>query len=112
MSVRIGRMKDRVDLCNPMEAQDQYGGRSLTFEKVATVWAAVEPVSSTSTGRSGSMESSITHRVVIRYTASATPKTVIRFGTRLLKVVGIFNEDERGFWISADCEEVPSWPSI
>ena len=43
--MRIGTLRHRVELQEPVENQDGYGEAERTYTTYATVWASVEPLS-------------------------------------------------------------------
>lgn len=68
MALASGKLRHRVEIQNPVEVQDQdTGAMEVTWVTIATVWAAIEPVSAREFVASESETSKVVARVTIRY---------------------------------------------
>lgn len=65
--MEAGRLRHRVALQSPLNHQDSNGDMILTWVTEATVWAAIEPMSSREQIEAQSMQSQVSGRIVIRY---------------------------------------------
>lgn len=89
--IESGRLNQRVTLQSPAGSRDALGERVTTWTDVATVWAAIEPLSTRETFAAAQAQSEATHRVTVRYsttTAAIGPEWRVKFGTRLMPLVG------------------------
>ena len=82
------------------------GGMTQTWATVATVFAAIWPVSAVERIRSGSPTMTTTHRIQIRHYAGLSPAWRVKFGTRYFNIVSVIDKDEKGVQIDLLCEEV------
>lgn len=91
-TLSASRLKHRVTLQAPTGTRDGYGERVTTWTDIATVWAAVEPLSVRDTLAAQQINSEITHRVTIRYSAATFaalgPECRVKLGSRYLPLVG------------------------
>lgn len=67
MTIEAGRLRHRVKIQRPVQTQDSNGDMITEWQAVATVWAAIEPLSARELIQSQAMQSQIVARVVIRY---------------------------------------------
>lgn len=86
-----GRLRHRVILQSPAGSADAYGERVTTWTDVATVWAAIDPLTLSQTLQGGQEQAGITHRITIRYSATVAACAAdwrVKFGTRVLPLIG------------------------
>jgi SPP1 family predicted phage head-tail adaptor len=76
-------------------------------QTLATVWASIVPATARDLERvvAGTVQSSATHLVTIRYLAGVTTKTRVVFGSRLFSVTGVQNPEERNISLVLVCQE-------
>ena len=89
--MQAGRFNRRVTLQSPAGSRDAVGERVTTWTDVATVWAAVEPLSTRETFAAAQAQSEATHRITVRYsatTAAIGPEWRVKLGARLMPIVG------------------------
>jgi SPP1 family predicted phage head-tail adaptor len=68
MTLAAGRLRHRVRIEQPVDTRDpDTGGVITTWQLVAEVWAAIEPLSTREFIQAAAVQSSITGRIVIRY---------------------------------------------
>ena len=105
MAVRAGRLKHRVSIQTQSTTLDTYGEPSDSWSTDETVWAAIEPVSGAERDIGEGLAGSVSHRVLMRYTANATPKKRLLFGSRVLGIVSVLNHDEQDEYLRIFCKE-------
>ena len=105
MPIRAGRLKHRVGIQTQSTSLDSYGEPSDSWITDETVWAAVEPVSGAERDIGEGLAGIVSHRVVMRYTANATPKKRLLFGSRILGIVSVLNTDEGDEMLRIFCKE-------
>jgi SPP1 family predicted phage head-tail adaptor len=106
--VRAGELRHLITLQTPSTAApDGDGGFTNTWTDLATVWASIVPATARDLERvvAGTVQSSATHLVTIRYLAGVTTKTRVVFGSRLFSVTGVQNTDERNISLVLVCQE-------
>ena len=80
-------------------------GANVTWGTVATVWAAIWPLTGKETLQSMQNSMEISHRIRIRYRSGILSSYRILFGTRYFNIVSIINMNEDGRWIEMMCKE-------
>ena len=73
----IGNMKYRVTIQQPSLTPDGAGGFSESWSTVATVYAAITPLTSGEQLKFGQIEATTTHQVVVRYRTDITPGMIL-----------------------------------
>ena len=109
--LNIGRLNKRVSLANPgAPVANGDGGftQAWTDASPATVWAAIQPATARDLERmaAGTVLSTASHILTMRYHAGVTTQTRVTFGTRLFSVTGVMNPEERNAETIALCVEV------
>jgi SPP1 family predicted phage head-tail adaptor len=98
LSARLpaGRLRHRIDIVKPTNAQDSTGGTSVANNVVfASVWASIEAVTTKDNLATAQFMSQTTHKVTIRYLPGITAALQIWFQGRQFQIVGVMNPDER-----------------
>jgi SPP1 family predicted phage head-tail adaptor len=107
--MNIGALRHRITLQTPTSVADGDGGFSDTWATLAAnVPASIAPATAHDLERvvAGTVQSSATHLVTIRYLAGVTTKTRVVFGSRLFSVTGVQNPDERNISLVLVCQEI------
>lgn len=105
--VKIGDLRERVALQQEASVvADGGGGYDFTWQTVATVWARVRPLSGRELAARGGMESPVNYEVTLRRRTDAALTTGWRllWGTIPLNIRSVRNMDERGEFLTLDCE--------
>jgi SPP1 family predicted phage head-tail adaptor len=87
---------------------DGYGGGSVVDSNVATVWAAIEPLTGNELFQAGQFNPSLSHRVRIRYYPGIRPSWKVKYGTRTFDIKSVADVDERHREVVLMCEELPA----
>lgn len=103
--IRAGSLRHSVVIQERTLTADAYGGRTEAWATFATVWANVEPLSSSEQWRAQQVQSSVSHKVTIRYLAGIDSKMRVKHGTRYLHIGSIRNVDERNIELELLCTE-------
>jgi len=95
-----GAMNRRVAIQQRNAGQDAIGGQLETWVTIATVWAAIEPLTGRELLAAQSVQSEVTHQLVIRWQAIfANPKAIaamrVVYGSRIFNITGALNQGER-----------------
>lgn len=108
--MRAGQLRHQVTLQQlGARVDDGTGGGSIPFNDVASVWAAIEPLTGRELLDAGQYDPSLTHRVRIRYYAGVRPSWRIKYATRLFDVKSIADLEERHREMDLMCEELVTW---
>lgn len=107
--MRIGPLRHRITIQNPnAAAPDGDGGFTQTPTDVETVWADIGPANVLDVERvgGGTVLSSASHLVRMRYHPAITTRSQLRFGARVFNVTGVQNVEERNVELIIACQEV------
>lgn len=95
--MQAGKLRHRVTIESLAETQDgTTGAISQAWSTVATVWAAIEPLSGREFLAAQETQSQIVARVVIRYRSDVTAKMRIAHGSELYNVHGVLPDKVSG----------------
>lgn len=104
-----GALNRRVIIQSPAGTRDSYGERTTTWTNVATVWAAIEPLSVRETFAAAQMQAATTHRVTIRYSAllaAIDASWRVSYDSRVFVLTGPpRNLGEANQWLELLCQE-------
>lgn len=101
-----GKLRHRVDLVRPVKARDELGHENETWVKVATVWAAIEPAATQDVWQAMQVQTTVSHRITLRYRAGVTGEMVFRFRGRTFNIVGEpLNPEELNVLLVCLCDE-------
>lgn len=107
--MRVGLLDKRVILQSPAGSRDAVGERVTTWTDVATVWAQINPLSVKEQIAAAQSRGSITHKIMIRYSAEVSAVTHawrVTYGARVFTVDGpARNINERDRYIELICTE-------
>lgn len=105
MRIRVGRLRHRLQLQQPVETRDDYGGAVKSFTTVATVWGAIEPLSGKEYLAIAQTQNEATVRLIIRYRSSIDESWRVISGGKAYSIQSIINHDERDVYLTLMCSE-------
>lgn len=92
-----GKLRHRITIQSPTVVADGSGGYTVSgYSEVATVWAAVIPLTAQEQYFAQQLNQRTTHRIRTRYRNDVTAAMRILLGTRSFEIVGVRNIGERG----------------
>jgi SPP1 family predicted phage head-tail adaptor len=95
-AIRAGRLRHRIQIVKPKLTQDATGGTVIDDDSlVASVWAAIEPLTGRELYAAQQMVSEVTHKITIRWMDGIKSNMNVRFGGREFQIQSIQNPDER-----------------
>jgi len=103
--MRAGRLRHRVTLQSKTETRDSYGGAVITWSDVATVYAAIEPLSGREWFAQQQVQSEVSVRIVVRYRAGITAANRIAHGATYYDILSVINHDEKDHMITLMCRQ-------
>lgn len=106
MKNSAGILRSRVLLEVKSRTADGGGGASVAWLQIGFVWANIEPLSGFQRLHAEQLESSITHKITIRYRSDVRAEMRLKNGTRLFMVRSVFDHGERHEWMTMMCEEI------
>lgn len=103
--MRAGELRHRVTIQEASETVTSAGERSKTWNDVATVWAAIEPLTGRERWQAQQVMATATHRVRMRYRGDVDVENRLVYGSRVLDILQVINPDERGRELVIICAE-------
>lgn len=105
MTVRSGDLRQRLVLEQPVAAPDGAGGFIVTWTPVATVWAALAPLSAGELAFADGLKGRVTHRIVLRRRQGVSADRRFRDGARIFDIRSVIDLGERHVWLECLAEE-------
>jgi SPP1 family predicted phage head-tail adaptor len=105
--MRIGDLRDRVTLLQPVTTTDALGGQTTTWSTAATVWAMFRNLTGRESLQAGALQSSMTHRAVLRHRTDVTTRMRVRMGTTTCDITSVRDPNGRREALELDLVEVP-----
>lgn len=105
-----GKMRHRVTFQSFTGAVDSFGdplqGDDSQWENVATLWAAIDPVSGKEFYAAQQSQSEVSHKVRCRFRSGLTTAMRIKYGSRLFKILSVIDWEERHESLLIMCKEL------
>ena len=98
-------MNKRVTIQRPARTADEGGGNEISWEDLATVWAAVSPVSGKEDLVRGRLKGDVTHKVTMRYRPGLSAEMRLLLGDRILEVKAFIDPGEKHRFLELHCLE-------
>lgn len=106
MALDAGKLRHRVTIQRPAQSRDSSGDVRVSWLDVATVWAAVEPLSVREFIAGQSMQSQVTARITVRYRDGLSADMRILFRDRIYNPQGWLSDPDSGLeYLTAPCTE-------
>ena len=106
MSLRIGKMRDLVEIQEMVKTSDSRGGNVEVPKKIGEEYANVKPANSNERLLFGQQQHAIVHRVTMRYNPVVKPDSrLLLQGTRILQIESLENLDEKDEFLKLICVE-------
>jgi SPP1 family predicted phage head-tail adaptor len=100
-----GDLNKRITIQAPTKVSDGMGNYTVTWSTIATVYAAVWPVSAKERIQGMAVTTTITHRIRIRFRRVFRTGWRILYGGRYFNVVSAIDPNEDHEWLDLLCEE-------
>lgn len=106
MSLAAGKLRHQVQIQQPVTVIDSNGERTETWEHVAYVWAAVEPLSAKEFMTAQQIQSKVSTRITIRYRDSIDATMRIVFRGKLFNIEGVLSDPVSGLeYLTLPCSQ-------
>jgi SPP1 family predicted phage head-tail adaptor len=106
MSLEAGRLNKRVTLQSHGITQDANGTPVEGWSDVATVWAAVEPLSGREFFAAAQVQAEQMQRITIRYRAGIDTAMRVAWAGRLFDITAVIDWRERHEFLQLMCREL------
>ena len=103
--MQAGKLRHRVSLQQPVQAQAADGGVTNSWLTVISVPASIEPLNGRELWNAQQVQPDVTHRVTLRYHPNVSPRWRFLFGYRTFNVLTVLNTDERNRELICMCME-------
>jgi SPP1 family predicted phage head-tail adaptor len=103
--MNIGSLNKRITIQSETKTADGMGGWIVVMADVATIWAAIWPLSANETVAASANTMMITHRIRIRYRSDIKASYRIKFGARYFAIISIINPNEKNQMLDLLCKE-------
>lgn len=100
-----GRLRFRLVLEAPVVTADDSGGVARSYTAAATVWAAIEPLTTRESLDADELGGMLTHRITIRAGVTVTTRHRLALGARVFRIATVRDPDESGRFIEMRVEE-------
>lgn len=104
--MRAGDLRHEVYLQAPSKSFDSEGAEVITWTTIATVWAAVVPLTGREYYEAKALNAELTHKVTIRYRRNVQTTWRVLYGSRALGIVSVADVEERHEQLELLCKEV------
>ena len=105
MALMAGKLRHRVAIQSLSETLDSYGEPTSGWSTDETVWASIDSISGREVEIGEGQAGIITHQISMRYSANATVKKRLLFGSRIFGIVSVLNHEERNEYLQLGCKE-------
>jgi SPP1 family predicted phage head-tail adaptor len=103
--IEPGKLRERVTVQIASGTTNALGETVLAWSDSSAVWASVEGVSAREALAAGQQDTTITHKVRLRYLSGLTQRDRFSWRSRTLNIVSLLEYDNRTEHV-AICEEV------
>lgn len=103
--IDAGKLRERVTVQIASGATNTLGETVMTWSDSTSVWASVQGVSASEALDAGKQDTTITHRVRMRYLPGLTQQMRLAWRSRTLNIVSLLEYDNRTEHVAV-CEEV------
>lgn len=104
--MKIGDLRHRITLQKLEMVQNAYGEMTETWTDVSTVWASVNPISAREFFQAETVNSEITHKILIRYRENVKPSMRVKFKDRIFFIQSVINFNEKNEALQLMCKEL------
>ncbi len=91
--MRAGLMRQRIELQNCAETQNEHGGLVQTWATVENRWAEIKPLAAREAFTAAQVKSDATHRIRMRYYDGLTSHWRIKHGSKIYNLSSVLNPD-------------------
>lgn len=103
--MRAGRLRKRVTIQAKTVVRDGYGGETVNWSDMATIWASVEPLNGREYFAAQQEHAEVTTRIRMRYRKAITTSNRITHANRVYNIHEVINPDMRNRELVLMCDE-------
>ena len=102
----LSDLRHRLALERPELTPDSGGGTTVTWVKLADIWASITPLRMIEQVSGHQIGARLTHKIIIRYRDGVLPEMRLNSGSRIFEIISVLNEKERNHWLHLECTEI------
>ena len=103
--LRAGLLLHKIEIQVKTAHRDMMGQEVVTWDAFAYAWASIDPLGGREYFAAQQIQSSISHKIMIRYQANIKPYHRIKWGEKIFDINAILNEGERNVSLILFCTE-------
>jgi SPP1 family predicted phage head-tail adaptor len=104
--MQAGRLRRRVTIQKKTVTRNSYGEEMIVWVDVATVWAAVEPLSGREFIEGRQVVADVSTRIRIRHRPGIRPEMRVTWGERVYTIQAVLDHLDRSRELHLMCTEV------
>jgi SPP1 family predicted phage head-tail adaptor len=104
--MQAGRLRRRVTIQKKTVTRNSYGEEVIVWVDVATVWAAIEPLSGREFVEGRQAAADVSTRIRIRHLAGITPDMRVTWGDTVYPIQAVLDHLDRSRELHLMCTEV------
>jgi SPP1 family predicted phage head-tail adaptor len=104
--MQAGRLDQRITIKQKVATQDTFGGETVTWTDVCTVWAQVQPITGREYLQGKQLQEEQTARIRIRHRNGIVPAMRAHLGSRVFDILDVQNIDTAGKELVLMCREL------
>jgi SPP1 family predicted phage head-tail adaptor len=102
----VAKMQHRLTVQTKSNVSDGQGGYTESWADSFDIWASIEPLKGWEKYQAMQVETPLTHKIIARYRAGITTAHRLKFGTRILHIKEVINENEAKAFLRIMAQEV------
>ncbi|WP_434565155.1 phage head closure protein [Thermoanaerobacterium thermosaccharolyticum] len=104
--MNAGKLRHRATIQQLVNIDDGAGGSIETWQDIVTVWAAIEPLRGNERYTAQQVQSTLSHKVTIRYREGIKSQMRLTYKGRIFDIVSAIDIKELHQWLELLCSEV------
>ncbi len=103
--MRAGQLRHYITIQEKTQVKDSMGSLTTTWSNLVSTWAGINTLKSTEKEEYSKLEEETIYQIKIRYYDGLDSSMRISFGSRVFKILGIANFQERNIFLEMTCKE-------
>ena len=104
--INIGRLRNRIQILEYAESENELGQTVNGLVPIKTVWAEIHPLKSKEYIEAGLTQTETTYKITMRYFEGLTEEMVIEYQDRQFSVVSIADIEMKHLFYELMCKEI------
>ena len=104
--IHAGELNKKVTIQGKTVVHDSFGEETISWVKIADVWAAIKPLSGREFIEAQQVQSEISHRIIMRYREGIKPYHQVVWENSVYEILSIINLDTANTALHLMCREL------